>query len=141
MTVQIQQHNLKRKLRKRIYSYLCTRHLYKDAGAVGPNCIANSRIRVTRNTFIGEHSNFNGMTITGKGKVTIGKFFHSGVDVHVITDNHNYDAGEKIPYDATDVVKDVTIDDFVWIGSHVIILGGSAYRRRSYYSGRGGCCT
>lgn len=124
MTVQIQQHSLKRKLRRRLYSWLCTKRLYAKAGTVGSNCIANARIRVTRNTFIGEYSNFNGMTIAGKGRVTIGKYFHSGEDVHIITDVHNYDAGEKIPYDATDIVKDVTIDDFVWIGSHVIILGG-----------------
>lgn len=120
---QIKKHNSKRKLRKRIYSYLCTKHLYKKAGKVGKNCKANSHIRVTRNTYIGEHSNFNGMTISGSGKVMIGSWLHSGEDIHIITDVHNYE-GEAIPYDEMDIVKDVMIDDFVWIGSHVIILGG-----------------
>lgn len=55
--------------------------------------------------------------------MTIGNFFCSGQNIHVITDVHNYE-GEEILYDATDIVKEVVIDDFVWIGSHVIILGG-----------------
>ena len=120
---EIERHNRKRKLRKRVYSYLCTKYLYYMAGNVGKNSRANAFIRVTRNTYIGDYSNFNGMTINGKGKVIIGNYFHSGQDVHIITDVHNYE-GEAIPYDATDIVKDVIIDDFVWVGSHVIILGG-----------------
>lgn len=120
---EIQQHGRKRKLRKRIFSYLCTKHLYRKAGKVGEGSKANALIKVTGNTYIGEHSNFNGMAIQGKGRVNIGNYFHSGQDIHIITDVHNYE-GEEIPYDATDIVKNVTIDDFVWIGSHVIILGG-----------------
>lgn len=120
---QIQQHGRKRKLYKRIYSYLCTKYMYYKACEVGEGSKANTLIKVTGNTYIGEHSNFNGMTIQGKGRVTIGNYFHSGQDIHIITDVHNYE-GEAIPYDATDIVKDVVIDDFVWIGSRVIILGG-----------------
>jgi len=41
----------------------------------------------------------------------------------IITDIHNYE-GNKIPYDDTYVVKDVLIDDCVWLGNRVIILGG-----------------
>ena len=120
---QMKKHNLNRKLGKRLYSYLCTKYLYKTAGAVGSNCIANARIKVTRNTYIGEYSNFNGIRIAGSGRIQIGSWFHSGQNIHIITDVHNYE-GEAIPYDTTDIVKDVIIDDFVWIGSHVIILGG-----------------
>lgn len=119
----IQPHNLKRKLRKRIWCYICTKYLCHKAGNVGINSKANALTRVTPNTHIGEHSSFNGMTIGGKGRVTIGNYLHSGQDIHIITDVHNYE-GTSIPYDTTDIVKNVTIDDFVWIGSHVIILGG-----------------
>ena len=63
------------------------------------------------------------MTIFGSGKVTIGNYFHSGVDCIMITSNHNY-MGEKIPYDETEITKDVIIEDCVWIGSKVTILGG-----------------
>ena len=40
-----------------------------------------------------------------------------------MTEYHNYE-GEAIPYDATYIVKDVMIEDNVWIGTRVIILGG-----------------
>lgn len=102
---------------------MCTKHLYRKAGAIGQGCKANAYVRVTRNTYIGEHSNFNGMAISGSGRVIIGSWFHSGKDIHIITDVHNYE-GEAIPYDTADIIKDVMIEDFVWIGSHVIILGG-----------------
>lgn len=58
------------------------------------------------------------------GKFIVGDNFHSGEDVLVITQNHNYDHGQKIPYDSTYIYKDVIIEDNVWIGSKVIILGG-----------------
>ncbi|WP_321990730.1 acyltransferase [Marispirochaeta aestuarii] len=54
----------------------------------------------------------------------IGNYFHSGVDLRIITHVHNYDFGEAIPYDNTLIYKDVTIEDFVWVGSYVLILGG-----------------
>lgn len=121
---EMQQHNQKYGVRRRVRRYLCTKWLYKKAGRAGEGCKANAPVKLTKNTYIGEYSNFNGMTIQGKGRVIIGNYFHSGQDIHVITDVHNYE-GEEIPYDATDIVKDVVIDDFVWIGSHVIILGGA----------------
>ena len=84
----------------------------------------NRRSFVTKNTFLGSHVNFNGMRIEGRGKVMIGDFFHSGRDCLMISQNHNYE-GDEIPYDSTYVEKDIIIDDFVWIGDRVIVLGGS----------------
>ena len=75
------------------------------------------------NTFLGKNVNFNGMRIMGKGKVTIGDNFHSGMDCLIITDAHNYE-GAKIPYDSTYLVRDVVIDDNVWLGHGVTVLGG-----------------
>lgn len=37
--------------------------------------------------------------------------------------SHDYDRGEAIPYGLKFVSKQVIIDDFVWIGSDVIISG------------------
>ena len=53
----------------------------------------------------------------------IGRYFHSGGGGMIITSNHNYE-GDAIPYDGTDLVKDVTIEDFVWLGNRVMILPG-----------------
>lgn len=37
--------------------------------------------------------------------------------------SHDYDYGDKIPYGSHYATKNVKIDDFVWIGSDVIICG------------------
>ena len=64
------------------------------------------------------------MKITGKGRCTIGDNFHSGTNCQIMTDYHNYDCGTKIPYDNTVIVKDVVVEDNVWLGNNVIILPG-----------------
>jgi len=84
----------------------------------------NFRSNVSRKTTLGKNINFNGMKITGEGKVTIGDNFHSGQDCLMITQNHNYDTGKAIPYDGTYLMKDIVIKENVWLGDRVIILGG-----------------
>lgn len=79
---------------------------------------------LTSKTVLGKNPNFNGMKINGYGMVIFGDNFHSGTDCLIITSNHNYDFGKKIPYDETHIVKDVIIEDNVWFGDRVIILGG-----------------
>ena len=79
---------------------------------------------VTKNTILGKNVNFNGMRISGQGNVLIGDNFHSGTECMIITSYHNYDQGTKIPYDDTYISKDVRIEDNVWLGSRVIVLGG-----------------
>lgn len=37
--------------------------------------------------------------------------------------SHDYDYGDRIPYGTHFTSKQVTIDDFVWLGSDVIISG------------------
>lgn len=83
----------------------------------------NYKTILTKNTKLGVNTNFNGLEITGQGKVVIGDNFHSGKNCIIITSNHNYE-GDSIPYDSTYVHKDVLIEDNVWLGNRVIILGG-----------------
>lgn len=80
--------------------------------------------KINRNTYLGDNVNFNGMEITGQGKVAIGNNFHSGPECLMITQMHNYKNAEAIPYDNKIIYKDITIEDNVWIGRRVIILGG-----------------
>lgn len=98
--------------------------IIKQAARVGNGLKVNGKSSVTSKTYLGDNVNFNGMTIVGKGKVIIGDNFHSGTDCLIITDSHNYDKGDAIPYDHTYIVKDVQIEDNVWLGSRVIILAG-----------------
>lgn len=96
----------------------------KQACAVGRDLKVNHKSIVTDNTILGNNVNFNGIRIQGNGKVVIGDNFHSGEECLIITNFHNYNSGKAIPYDDTYIQKDVSIEDNVWIGTRVIILGG-----------------
>lgn len=113
---------------KRIIKTLLTKYYTflsaKKVGSYTKPLRVNYKTILTRNTHLGQNCNFNGMQITGKGKVVIGDNFHSGSDCLMITEFHNYDYGNAIPYDSTYITKTITIEDNVWLGSRVIILGG-----------------
>lgn len=113
-----------RKIVKKIKRSILNLLVSSKAKSVGVNLHVNAMSSVTYNTILGDNVNFNGMKITGRGKVCIGNNFHSGEDCLIIAQNHNYDYGEAIPYDDTYIPLDVIIKDNVWLGSRVIILGG-----------------
>ena len=71
----------------------------------------------------GDNCNFNGMSVLGGGEVYFGNNFHSGIECMIITQNHNYDRGEAIPYDKTYICKKVFIGDNVWFGNRVMVVG------------------
>lgn len=101
-----------------------TRRVRKTAGRCGKDLKVNYNSRITGNAYLGDNVNFNGMVIEGRGKVTIGNNFHSGAGCLMISQDHNYDKGSAIPYDDTYVPKDIVIEDNVWLGARVIVLGG-----------------
>lgn len=107
-------------LKKPYYKFLVKRKARK----VGNKLKVNNKSRISLNTYLGNNVNFNGMEITGEGKVIIGDNFHSGPECLIITQNHNYDRGRAIPYDDSYITKEIIIEDNVWLGSRVIILGG-----------------
>lgn len=109
-----------RDIRRNYYTQKIKRSCGKYNGIIK----VNYKTRVTKNTILGNNVNFNGMEICGSGIVNIGNNFHSGKECMIITDIHNYDNGEAIPYDNTYISKDINIEDNVWIGNRVIILGG-----------------
>jgi acetyltransferase-like isoleucine patch superfamily enzyme len=78
--------------------------------------------KVNKNTILGNNVNMNGLEISGNGKVFIGDNFHCGKHCLFITQNHNY-KGTKIPYDETYIKKEIIIEDNVWLGHNVIIIG------------------
>lgn len=85
----------------------------------------NFRSSVTKNTLIGKNVSFNGMVIVGGGTVSIGDNFHCGIECRMISQIHRYDDGDALPYDPVRyVLKDITIEDNVWLGDRVIVLGG-----------------
>ena len=78
---------------------------------------------------IGEHCliNHNNLIQAGKsehGKITIGNYVHTGVNVAMIAFNHGFYTRE-IPVKEQDYVDaSITIEDDVWIGAGVVILAG-----------------
>ena len=103
---------------------ICTIVGKKKMKNYGKNLRVNFPCKFTKKTSVGNNCSFNGIKIMGDGNVTIGNNFHSGKQCMIMTNNHNYE-GNKLPYDDTYIVKDVVIEDNVWIGTHVIILGGA----------------
>lgn len=92
------------------------------AASCGDGLKVNGFSTVNSQTMLGNNVNFNGMTITGQGKVSIGNNFHSGIGCRIITSNHNYN-GNAIPYDDTFLHMTTVIEDNVWLGEYVTILG------------------
>lgn len=95
----------------------------KKAAECGKNFYVGGKSYVTSRTYLKDYVSFNGMSISGNGKIIIGSYFHSGTGCQIITSFHNYE-GKEIPYDDTFLYKDVIIEDCVWLGNNVIILGG-----------------
>ena len=124
LTFYIFNRKTRRFCRNRIKTLLYGKQIIRNAKALGSHLYVGGPSRIGNNVYLGEHVCFNGMQIHGSGKVTIGNYFHSGVECLIIAQNHNYE-GEKIPYDETYIYKDIEIGDFVWLGSRVMILPGT----------------
>ena len=83
----------------------------------------NRKSTFNNKTYLGSNTHFNGIKIAGCGEVHIGDNFHSGNGCLFLTENHNYQ-GEALPYDSSCICKNILIEDNVWLGERVIILGG-----------------
>ena len=111
---------LYRNIMRKIYVFYVARSAKEIKGKI----IVNGKSKVTNKTTLGNNINFNGLRIEGDGEVRIRDNFHSGTECLFITSFHNYDTGSKIPYDETYIHKDIIIEENVWLGSRVTILGG-----------------
>lgn len=109
--------------KRKLVSYFYTRRARKCAKKCGKGLKVNFKSIFGGNIYFGDNCNFNGMTVTGNGYVYFGNNFHSGVECMIITQNHNYDKGNAIPYDDTEISKTIIIEDNVWLGNRVIIIG------------------
>lgn len=112
-------------LRKKFFTYYYGSQILRTAKSIGKNFYCGGPSCVSKKTTIKDYVCFNGMFINGGGNVTIGSYFHSGIECMIITQNHDYDTGELIPYGKNYSFKDVIIDDFVWFGRRVTILPGT----------------
>lgn len=114
----------RKKLWRDLYTNYYGRQIFKTAESIGKGFYCGGESFVNKNTILKDYVCFNGMKISGSGRVIIGNHFHSGIECLMITQNHNYE-GNMIPYDEEYIYKDIEIDDFVWLGSRVTILPGT----------------
>lgn len=112
-------------LRKKLYTLYYGGQVLRTAKHIGEGFYCGGPSCVNRKTVLMDYVCFNGMFINGGGPVTIGSYFHSGIECMIITQNHDYDGGEMIPYGTGYHYKEVVIDDFVWLGRRVTILPGT----------------
>lgn len=93
------------------------------AESCGTGLKVNHPSRFWSRCVFGDNCNFNGMTVLGRGRVVFGNNFHSGERCRIITSNHNFDSGRAIPYDDTNIAKEIVIGDNVWFGDSVLVVG------------------
>lgn len=112
---------LELKLKTRYYGA----QIFKNAKSIGNDFTCCGYSCVNKHTIIKDHVHFNGMFINGGGNVVIGNYCHSGMQCMIITQNHDYNTDNLIPYGVNYNYKDTIIEDFVWLGRRVTILPGS----------------
>lgn len=110
---------------KKMKTMIFTCLAIKTLGSYLSKPTVNFYSRFTVNTHLGHNCHFNGLIIRGKARVLIGDNFHSGKDILMINSYHKYDDGDGLPYDSQQTIeKDIVIEDNVWLGDRVLILGG-----------------
>lgn len=118
--------NMVRRLMSQYWRKRYIKKVRATALKCGTDLFVGGYTQVNSNTVLGNRVSFNGMTILGNGKVTIGNNFHSGQGCYIITDNHDYDHGDSIPYDSKrSIPEETVIEDNVWLGVGVIVLPGA----------------
>lgn len=125
LTFYIPNRRLRKKAQAKLRTLMFGYKVWTKAKKVGKGLYVGGHSVVTSNTYLGDYVHFNGLKINGGGKVTIGNYFHSGVECLIIAQSHDYDNGEAIPYGKKIIYKDIEIGDFVWFGSRVMILPGT----------------
>ena len=111
--------SVKRMLVRNIYTWYARFKSYE----CGSDLKINYRSNFSGKIYFGNNCNMNGMSVNGNGTVRFGDNFHCGGSCMIITQNHNYDSGESIPYGSDYILKTVIIEDNVWFGSNVLVTG------------------
>jgi acetyltransferase-like isoleucine patch superfamily enzyme len=62
--------------------------------------------------------------VDSSGRVIIGNNVSFGPQVLVWSVNHSFDTPERLPYDDVHILKEVNIEDNVWIGARSTIIPG-----------------
>ena len=125
LTFYIPNKQARKRLKVTIRNHFYAHKMIRRAKSVGKGFMCNAPSHGNHNTEIGDYVCMNGVQIIGDGSCKIGSYSQFGHQILIITSNHNYDEGTKIPYDTENIYKAVEIGDFCWIGSRVTLLPGT----------------
>lgn len=125
LTALIPVKSVKRRYRDKIKTFIFGYEIISNAKSIGNDFVCSGWSYCGKNTIIKDNVRINGLKHEGLGTLTIGNYCQFGKDVHIITQNHDYDTANVIPYGVNDTIKDVEIGDFCWIGSGAYILPGA----------------
>ena len=113
----------RRALRHRLRSYFARRRIGKGV-IVGDHVRFHEHSHLTPGSVIGDHTGIINLQVKGLGSVRIGRYCMIAWDVLAMTSNHDFN-GEGIPFDDNNIVKDVEIGDFCWVGARTMLLPGT----------------
>jgi len=108
--------------------WLFTGHLKKKRfKACGPHTKIKGRISVScpEKVEIGDHTSMNaGVVLSSEGGISIGSYVHFAGNITIYSENHSFNSAKCLPFENRGDAKPVRIDDFVWIGTGVMIVPG-----------------
>lgn len=78
----------------------------------------------TKGSEVGDRTKVTQIHVFGLGKIKIGRYCRLSWNLRVHTSNHDW-RGDLLPFGDGNIIKDVEIGDFVWIGSDVLLLPGT----------------
>lgn len=111
------------KFNKKKFKYVGKKCSYKYLTSDFPN---SEKIVFGNNVFIGPNSHLD-----GAGGITIGNGVIMAPNVTIYSRSHNFSENlQALPFDQVMHCAEVKIGDYVWIGSHVIILPGVEIGKR-----------
>lgn len=112
---------------RRQYGFWETVAQLEGLASLGGGACINGPIRFGNpsRTFLSEDVSINpGFVSKGAGELHIGPHVHFAPQVTILTENHNFENPECLPYDSIRVGKDVVIEACVWVGERVVIVPG-----------------
>lgn len=84
-------------LKQKFTRFYYARKIKSVAASCEGRVYVGGKSYVTFNTYLADNVCFNGMAMSGNGKIAVGANFHSGPGCQIITSFHDYDHDDAIP--------------------------------------------
>ena len=113
----------RRCLRHRLRSFFIRMTIEKGV-MLGEGVRVHEKSHLTSGSSAGDHTGIINLDVQGSGHIRIGRYSMIAWDVLAMTSNHDFN-GEGIPFDGNDIIKNVEIGDYCWIGARTMLLPGT----------------